>query len=324
LVCKDFLKGQCERRTTGSFRCKFRHDGDDAPLKVPFCKDFVSKEGCHYQEKQGRECSYMHAKKWTVYEYEVTGWLPEDVVKEVADRFKLCFDNLKAACARTDGCRFSHTTCSIDLRTSRDKQPRQMVGEGFDAIIKKYGLCKDYVTNKCRFTDCRFKHREPQDLNLGNPATTWAEVRDREDSLAGQEVPMSSGRRTNLKRQAESWPMGGMSGMDMEVKRMRMEAQGMGGMSGMSEIEMLRMENAQLRQKVLELTATNKFLLEQNALNHNSNAGRARSPGFDSFNRGDSLQGQGFSPKHHQGDFPSWDNSRGMTGRVGDKNHWQN
>merc|ERR1719147_328588 len=55
-------------------------------------------------------------------------------------------------------------------------------------------------------------------------------------------------------------PMGGGGGY-MPYKRMR------GGEGGSleEENEMLRRENSQLRQKVLELTATNKFLLEQNA-----------------------------------------------------------
>ena len=65
--------------------------------------------------------------------------------------------------------------------------------------------------------------------------------------------------------------MGGYDGMDRMgmngggVKRMRVDDMGGGDMSLRGENQMLRIENEQLRMKVQELTATNKFLLEQNA-----------------------------------------------------------
>jgi len=262
MICKDFLKGNCDRK--GS--CKFRHTGGDAPEKVPFCKDFANAD-CTYEAKQGRECSYMHADKWTVHEYEITGWLPEEVVKQVADRYKLCFDNLKGACERSvdsRGCRFSHTVCGMDLRNSGGKQPVQLVGEGWDIIVKRYGLCRDYTDGGCTLgNDCKFKHREPMDVNLGNANTTWAEVRKREMARAGQEVEIDR-RASRMKRRGED-----RDDRDMASKRMRTNGMPFGGNNLQDENEMLTMENAQLKQKVMELMAANKFLLQQNAVMQN-------------------------------------------------------
>merc|ERR1719318_493832 len=152
----------------------------------------------------------------------------------------------------------------MDLRNSGGKQPVQLVGEGWDIIVKRYGLCRDYTDGGCTLgNDCKFKHREPMDFNLGNTNTTWAEVRKREMARAGQEVEIDR-RASRMKRRGED-----REDRDIAPKRMRTNGMPFGGNNLQDENEMLTMENAQLKQKVMELMATNKFLLQQNAVMQN-------------------------------------------------------
>jgi len=54
---------------------------------------------------------------------------------------------------------------------------------GYDAIMRRFGICRDYAKGSCQSdaATCRFKHREPAELDLGNDRTTWEHVRAREE-----------------------------------------------------------------------------------------------------------------------------------------------
>jgi len=68
--CKDFSKGVCFRGSN----CKYRHVGEKAePEQVPFCKDFQSDRGCHYESDNGRSCAFVHAPRAATEEYQTTG-----------------------------------------------------------------------------------------------------------------------------------------------------------------------------------------------------------------------------------------------------------
>ena len=151
-----------------------------------------------------------------------------------------------------------------------------LVKKRFRTIVLKDG---------CRNSDgdCKYKHRNPVELNLGNYSSTWNDVWEREKQLddTGSGPPMQQmqyGRGQIDLRQGMMGgrgigsDMGGYGGMDRMGmggggggKRMRMDDMGGSDMSLRGENQMLRIENEQLRIKVQELTATNKFLLEQNA-----------------------------------------------------------
>ena len=102
------------------------------------------------------------------------------------------------------------------------------------------------------------------ELNLGNHSTTWQDVWDREQGIkygTAPATPKHFGRESSME-----YRMGGGSGMGgWGGKRMRLDDMGGGDMSLRDENQMLKFENEQLRMRVQELTATNKFLLEQNA-----------------------------------------------------------
>jgi len=145
--------------------------------------------------------------------------------------------------------------------------------------MRKFGICKDFAKDGCQNSseDCKYKHRTPVEVNLGNMSTTWQDVWDREDRMKDGGGPSmcyrrgSSGDYRYGGGRGMGSDMGGYGGMDRMGlgmgggKRMRMDDMGGNDMSQREENQMLRIENDQLRMKVQELTATNKFLLEQNA-----------------------------------------------------------
>lgn len=280
--CKDFIKGVCFRGN----KCKYRHAGEKSePESVPFCKDFMNERGCNFENENGRECSFVHAPMAAVQEYNKTGWLPNLIVTRITERFQICGNFLKTSCYRSaDECKYKHVKLGIVLANSEDILPggEQMFGAGFETIMRKFGICKDYAKDGCLNSDadCKYKHRNPAELNLGNHRTTWRDVWEREQNLNdsdGSYSPMEYGRRQTDYRmgmmggRGMGSGMGGYDGMDRMgmngggIKRMRVDDMGGSDMSLRGENQMLRIENEQLRMKVQELTATNKFLLEQNA-----------------------------------------------------------
>lgn len=285
--CKDFIKGVCFRGN----KCRYRHPEDmSEPETVPFCKDFINNErGCHFESENGRECSFVHAPKAAVNEYYKSGWLPNCIITRITERFQICGNFLKDSCHRNpEDCKYKHVKLGILLASPDHPQAggEQMVGAGFEAIMRKFGICKDYAKGGCKNADmdCKYKHRNPVEINLGNHNTTWNDVWEREESNDGPNPMMGYNRgpanygmgmgMMGNRGMGSGMGMGGgggggFGGMDRMgmggSKRMRMDDMGDGDMSGREENQMLRLENEQLRMKVQELTATNKFLLEQNA-----------------------------------------------------------
>jgi len=293
--CKDFAKGVCFRGAS----CKYRHVGDKQdPDTVPFCKDFQSDRGCNYESDNGRSCAFVHAPRAATEEYYRTGWLPGAVVQGLAERFQLCRSFLENQCNRDDGsCKYKHIRLGIDLgRGGGGRDGDQAYGAGYDQIMRKFGICRDYAKGACQSDaqSCRYKHRSPMDLDLGNERTTWEDVRAREEALAGgfrdhdRWMMMGGG---NDRRGGPSGPSpwmdrggdhrgpprggwdgpsdgweGGMGRGGGGMKRMRMDDMGGGGGGDLrQENQQLMAENQELRRKVEELTVTNKFLLDLNA-----------------------------------------------------------
>ena len=79
--------------------------------------------------------------------------------------------------------------------------PNHFTGAGYDQIMRKFGICRDYAKvclnvpygtlpkshilyqGACQSDaqSCRYKHRSPMDLDIGNERTTWEDVRAREE-----------------------------------------------------------------------------------------------------------------------------------------------
>jgi len=296
--CKDFAKGVCFRGAS----CKYRHVGDKQdPDTVPFCKDFQSDRGCNYESDNGRSCAFVHAPRAATEEYYRTGWLPGAVVQGLAERFQLCRSFLENQCNRDDGsCKYKHIRLGIDLGRGGGggRDGDQAYGAGYDQIMRKFGICRDYAKGACQSDaqSCRYKHRSPMDLDIGNERTTWEDVRAREEALAGgyrgDRGMMGGGDDWGDRRMGSRGPPGpspwmdrgdhrgpprggwdgpsdgwegGMGGRGGGMKRMRMDDMGGGGGDLRLENQQLMAENQELRRKVEELTVTNKFLLDLNA-----------------------------------------------------------
>jgi len=143
--CKDFIKGVCFRGN----KCKYRHTGEmKEPDTVPFCKDFMNERGCHFENDNGRECSFIHAPFAAVEEYNKTGWLPLTIVTRITERFQICGNFLKTSChRRSDECKYKHIKLGIDVSYPSENSPsgEQLYGAGFDTIMRKFGICKEFA-----------------------------------------------------------------------------------------------------------------------------------------------------------------------------------
>ena len=154
----------------------------------------------------------------------------------------------------------------------------------FNLPPKNQGACQNEAEN------CKYKHRSPADLGIGNDKTTWEDVRAREEALTmghrgdrgrmdgGEWEDRGRGRRgpsrpspwmgSGPSREGWDGPDDGWDrGMDegRGGKRIRMDHDMGTGGDLRHENQRLMAENEELRRKVQELTVTNKFLLDLNA-----------------------------------------------------------
>lgn len=294
--CRDFDKGTCFRGD----RCKFSHpEGEEKNAKIPFCKDY--KGGlCKF-----RDCVYMHGTPVLEDEYLKTGWVPRFVLRHCLERFSLCIQYLKEKkCSKGDSCKYGHSTLGLDLDLkdfdfSRDCNHELPV----EVAVRTFGLCKEFIRDNCskREEECKFRHRTPGQLGMGNSKTTWSQVWAREGPQGYVRGPPARGPGL-LDREGPGDFLGPprglghgpmMGGGDGSAPGNNIRApgnmqdrgpddmngpspQGFGrldsesGMNGTEtmlrrENESLRMEVEDLRKKNEGLKATNQFLLEENA-----------------------------------------------------------
>ena len=211
--------------------------------------------------------------------------------------------------------------------------------------MRKFGICRDFTKvsqNISQYTlmiffnlppnnqgacqndaeNCKYKHRSPADLGIGNDKTTWEDVRAREEALTmghrGDRGRMDGGEWEDRGRgrRGPSGPSpwmgsgpsrGGWDGPDdgwdrgMDEgrggKRMRMDHDMGAGGDLRHENQRLMAENEELRRKVQELTVTNKFLLDLNAemrLGGGGGGGGGSSVGSGGDNPGYSTGGPGY------------------------------
>jgi len=233
-VCRDFLRNVCRRGD----RCKYTHPAgdmsgtEDAKLqdKMEFCHDFQNGR-CHRPQ-----CKYIHCTGDVEREFKSTGYLPPAV---------------------------------------RDQVIKKGVAVDFPAVNGGIPICKDYLKGKCtRGERCKFRHVNPMEYDM--EMTAYTDDRRRTNQYANYGFYDNDDPSMMYERRGMV-PGGSGIGYSQERKRRCLtdlagppELSGPSG-SGQS-FQLVQEENHQLRTQILELekrvsdlTATNEFLLDQNA-----------------------------------------------------------
>jgi len=226
-VCRDFLRNVCRRGD----RCKYAHPAETAPEVLECAAKLQDKmEFCH-DFQNGRchrtNCKFIHCNGEIEQEFKSSGYLPPSV---------------------------------------RDQVINKGVAVDFPATNGGIPICKDYLKGKCnRENRCKFRHVNAMEYDMEMNAFTnrrrsnpfgygyfeedmmyerrgpgYSQERKRR-CLTDMEGPMSS----------EGTPMGGPPPHAFQMVQ--------------DENHQLRIQIQELEKRVSDLTATNEFLLDQNA-----------------------------------------------------------
>jgi len=226
-VCRDFLRNVCRRGD----RCKYTHPAETAPEVLECAAKLQDKmEFCH-DFQNGRchrtNCKFIHCNGEIEQEFKSSGYLPPSV---------------------------------------RDQVINKGVAVDFPATNGGIPICKDYLKGKCnRENRCKFRHVNAMEYDMEMNAFTnrrrsnpfgygyfeedmmyerrgpgYSQERKRR-CLTDMEGPMSS----------EGTPMGGPPPHAFQMVQ--------------DENHQLRIQIQELEKRVSDLTATNEFLLDQNA-----------------------------------------------------------
>jgi len=241
-ICRDYLRNVCRRGD----RCKFTHPAqtdqaatNEAKLqdKIEFCHDFQNGKCDRYA------CKFLHTNADVEREFKNSGYLPPSVRDQVLNKgiavdfpattggVPICKDFLKGTCFRQDRCKFRHVNhmeydIEMSFYTENRRRPISFSGG--------LGFFED--------SSNLFERRQGGGTTLG-----YSQERKRRC------LPVS----------------GSGSGPDPEGGGPGREGQGTQqagtGRFLQEENQQLRMQIAELEKKVSDLTATNEFLLDQNA-----------------------------------------------------------
>lgn len=229
-VCRDFLRNVCQRGD----RCKFTHPaGEGGP-------------------PQGR-----------------------DGTAKLQDKMEFCHDFQNGRCHRTT-CRFIHCNSEVEREFQssgylppnvRDQIIRKGVAVDFPAVNGGIPICKDYLKGRCtRDTRCRFRHVNAMEYDMEMDSY---QTRRRALPFSGynhyDDEDMMYERRGGgpPKRRC----LTDMEGPHELVQAPPNHAFQMVAYAGGSQDEnhQLRAKILELEKRVSDLTATNEFLLDQNA-----------------------------------------------------------
>jgi len=228
-VCRDFLRNVCRRGE----RCKYTHPADTAPEAI-----------------EGTAKLYMQ------------------------DKMEFCHDFQNGRCHRTS-CKFIHCSSEVEqeFRSSgylppsvRDQVINKGVAVDFPATNGGIPICKDFLKGKCnRDNRCKFRHVNAMEYDMemnayqnrrrSNPFGYGYFEED--DMMYERRGPGYSQER---KRRCLT-DMGGPIGSENSQMGPPQHAFQM----VQEENHQLRIQIQELEKRVSDLTATNEFLLDQNA-----------------------------------------------------------
>lgn len=233
-ICRDFLRNVCRRGK----RCKYRHpepgEAEELGRKIEyiFCHDYQNKE-C----RRGN-CKFIHCTREEEEYYRTTGDLPQHVIDAVAlgkglnqespgprGEVPICKDFLKGDCRRAGRCKFRHLNHS-DYEMEVGRQRRRDRFDSFD----RYDEYDQYepVAKRRHFDDFSCTGSGLGSVGLGT------------GTLSGT-LGLLGSRQPPIHTIPPEYPM-------LEEENI-----------------LLRRKLEELKKQVADLTATNEFLLDQNA-----------------------------------------------------------
>ncbi|KAG5883042.1 hypothetical protein JTB14_010431 [Gonioctena quinquepunctata] len=246
-ICRDFVRGQCERKF-----CKYKHDTEARTLN--FCHDFQN----HVCPRV--HCKFIHCSTEEVDEYKLSGQMSYQILVEATRKNQLpgilpvCNQFKKGQCRRS-GCKFRHITKEQEdaeiremLQNNAHKQPPILVNNNVNEaqLITLASLNGALRRNGVSFDEY---------AGEGLPFLKRRLLSTQEQEFVPCEVLEANGvGRPVFKGYFAGNPPSPMLSR-VDARTLMLE----------EEYSLLHKEIARLKKQVSDLTATNEFLLDQNA-----------------------------------------------------------
>lgn len=235
-ICRDFLRNVCNRGSS----CKFRHpDGEEAKAlgkkELIFCHDFQNKE-CRRVN-----CRFIHCTKQEEEMYRSSGFIAEHILESV---------NNKGAAAS-------------------------------QSAVPAIPVCKDYIKGECKRSGrCKYRHVTPGQYHMENSNNQPPMVQTQQQQQPRRPPPppqFENYKQPPFEGYEQPPQFDGFGVCEPVPKRQAYPDDPFFGSNGLQEtylpqhVRLLQEENArlmhkieELKKQVLDLTATNQFLREQN------------------------------------------------------------
>lgn len=235
-VCRDYIRGMCDRRF-----CRFKHENDGRSLS--FCHDFQN-TGCPRPT-----CKFIHCSAEEVEEYKQTGEMSNQILVEASRKNQLpgiqpiCNLFKKGVCRRQT-CKFRHITKQeedveiMELIKSNQNKKRPhseiQISESHVSFAVEPINFVEGVTRYIVDDDALFPHKRRFVTSNGIDFSPEIQTRNTFTGYCAGNPPTM---------------------IRLDARTIMLE----------EENSMLQKEIAQLKKQVSDLTATNEFLLDQNA-----------------------------------------------------------
>ncbi|CAH0557447.1 unnamed protein product [Brassicogethes aeneus] len=244
-VCRDYVRGICDRNF-----CKYKHENESKMLN--FCHDFQNSV-CPRPH-----CKFIHCTPEEVEEYKRTGEMSNQILAEATRKNQLpgtppvCNQFKKGQCRR-NFCKFRHIT-----KEQEDTEIMELIQNNIQRksqVVTVNGLSESQL-NVINITSGLQRrngvsYEEYQDVGLSLPKRRFLSPHDDLEINASDQTRLRS---IGFKGYFAGTPPPPMLSR-ADARTIMLE----------EENSMLHKEIAQLKQKVSDLTATNEFLLDQNA-----------------------------------------------------------
>ncbi|XP_066155391.1 zinc finger CCCH domain-containing protein 10-like [Euwallacea fornicatus] len=244
-VCRDFVRGICDRKS-----CKYKHDNDIRPLN--FCHDYQNNICPRLN------CKFIHCTPEEVEAYKRTGEMSNQILAEATRKSQLpgtppvCNQFKKGLCRRTH-CKFRHVTREQEEQEILELIQNNIQRKHHSGIIHESHSVNEseriFPTAILRRNGPSYDDYQESGIPLAKRRLVVAE------EMLNREIQLEADRNRNLFKGyfTGSPPLGVLGRVDARTLMLE------------EENNLLHKEVAQLKKQVQDLTATNEFLLDQNA-----------------------------------------------------------